>query len=200
MLDARRIDQTPGALNLDASFIPSSKNLKLNLKAEEPAGGILVRALNISGLPEMSATIQGEGDLEDWKSRFDFHAGESVTLDGTAHVTTIASEKYNLDLLMNANFASLIGPEYRKILQDPVILTTQLIFDSPEKLKINHFDIYNSAFQIGLKGKVHIQDQAIDLNYSLIPKDDRLYQSLAPGLHWKSLKVSGTANRVDDPA
>jgi translocation and assembly module TamB len=192
MLDAQRIDQTPGALNLDVSFIPSSKNLTLNLKAQEPAGGILVRALNIPDLPEVSATIQGEGDLDDWESRFDFHAGESVTLDGTAHVSTIASEKYNLDLLMNAKISPLIDPQYRNILQDPVILTTQLIFDSPEKLKINNFDISNSAFQIGLKGKVHIQDKEIDLQYSLIPKDDRLYQSLAPGLHWKSLKVSGT--------
>jgi len=192
MLDARRIDQTPGSLNLDASFIPSSKNLTLNLKAQEPAGGILVRALNIPDLPEMSATIQGEGDLEDWESRFDFHAGKFVTMDGTAHVTTIASEKYNLDLLMNANISPLIDPQYREILQDSMTLTTDLIFASPEKLNINKFDISNSAFQITLKGNVHIQDQEIDLQYNLIPKDDRFYQSLAPGLHWKSLKVSGT--------
>ncbi len=192
MLNARRIDQTPGSLDLDASFIPSSKNLTLNLKAQEPAGGILVRALNIPDHPEMSATIQGEGDLEDWKSRFNFHAGESVNLDGTAHVTTIASEKYNLDLLMNANISSLIDPQYKEILQNPVTLTTHLIFDSPENLKISDFDISNAAFQIGLKGNVYIEDQKIDLQYSLIPKDDRYYQSLAPGLHWKSLKVSGT--------
>lgn len=193
MLDAQRIDQTPGSLTLNASFIPPSKNLTLNLEAKEPPGGVLVRVLNIPGLPEMSATVKGEGSLEDWQSRFDFHAGESVHMDGTAHIKTIASEKYSLDLLMNGNLSPMIDTRLREILEDPVILKTNLVFNSPEQLEINNIDIANSAFHVGLKGKVNIQDEIIDLQYSVIPKADQPYQSLAPGVRWKSLKASGSA-------
>jgi translocation and assembly module TamB len=193
MLDAQRIDQTPGSLTLTASFIPPSKNLTINLDAKEPKGGILVRALNIPDLPEMSAKITGEGKLEDWKSRFDFRAGDHIKADGTAQIMTVGSDKYSLDILMKTNLSPLVDPGFRDILQDTVTLATNLVFDSPEKLSINNFDISNQAFQVGLKGNVHIQDQKFDLRYSLIPKNDRLYQSLTPGLRWSSLKVSGTA-------
>ena len=111
MLDAQRIDQTPGSLTLTASFIPPSKNLTINLDAQEPEGGILVRALNIPDLPEMSATIQGEGNLEDWKSRFDFRAGDHIKADGTAQIKTVGSDKYSLDLLMKANLSPLVTPD-----------------------------------------------------------------------------------------
>lgn len=193
MLDVERIDQTPGSLKLTASFIPPSKNLTINLDAQEPKGGILVRTLNVPDLPEMSAKIRGEGNLEDWKSQLEFRAGEHIKADGTAQIMTVGSDQYSLDLLMEGNFSRLVDSQYREILQDPVTLTTNLVFDSPENLSIDNFDISNPAFQVGLKGNVHIQDQKIDLRYNLIPKNDQFYQSLAPGLRWKSLKVSGTA-------
>jgi translocation and assembly module TamB len=192
MLDVKRIDQTPGSLMLTASFIPPTKNLTINLDAQEPEGGILVRALNIPDLPEMSARINGEGNLENWKSQFDFRAGDYIKTDGTAQIMTVGSDQYSLDLFMKTKLSPLVAPDFTDIIKDPVTLATNLVFDSPEKLNIKSFDISNHAFQVGLKGNVHIQDQKLDLRYSLIPKNDQLYQSLAPGVRWKSLKVSGT--------
>jgi translocation and assembly module TamB len=191
LLDVQRIDATPGSMKLQASFTPANKNLTVNLNAQEPPGGVLVRVMNIPDLPEMSATIQGEGSLEDWGSQFDFHAGSAVKISGTAKIKEIDDEKYGLDLLMTSNASSLIDPQLREILQDPVTLTTHLNLDSTEKLTINSFEISNPAFQIGLKGDVHIQDQKLDVEYSLIPKNDSFYQSLAPDVRWESLKVSG---------
>ncbi len=193
LLDAKRIDETPGALKLQASFIPTTKNLSINLNANEPPGGVLVRVMNIPDHPEMSATVQGEGSLEDWESRFEFNAGNSIKTFGTARIKAIDEEKYGLDLLMTASLSPLIDAQYREILQDPVTLTSGLVLESTENLLINNFDISNSAFQVGLKGNVGIEDQKIDLQYSVSPKDDSFYQSLAPGLRWKSVIVSGIA-------
>lgn len=192
MLNAQRTDDTPGSLDVEVSFLPQSKQLKLNLNAQEPPGGVLVRVLKVPELPEMSATVKGEGSLEDWISRYEFHAGESVTLDGTAHIKTLASEKYSLDILMNANLSPLVDPKLRGILQDPVTLTTHLNIDRAEIFEIQKFDISNAAFKVGLKGSIHAQNNKFDLNYSLVPRNDQFYQSLAPGLRWKALKVSGT--------
>ncbi len=191
-LAIKRIDQTPGSLEAAVSFLPSNKNLKLNLKTQEPPGGVLVRALNVPEFPEMSAAVEGNGSLEDWQGRFSFHAGENFNLDGTADVKMIASGKYSLGVLMNANIAPLMDPKYREILQDSVVLKSNLIFDSMETINIENLDIENSAFHLDLKGNLNIGHEKIDLRYSVIPKNDQLYQSLAPGLHWKSLKVSGT--------
>lgn len=199
-LNAQRTDDTPGSLDIDVSFLPQSKHLKLNLNAQEPPGGVLVRVLKVPELPEMSATVKGEGSLEDWKSQYEFHAGESVTLDGTAHIKTLASEKYSLDILMNANLSHLMDPKLRRILQDSVTLTSSLNIDRAEILEIQNFDISNAAFKIGLKGSVHSQDNNFDIKYSVVPKDDQFYQSLAPGLRWKALKVSGaTKGALDKP-
>ena len=49
-----RLGEQPGTVALDVAFNPDDKRLDLNLKASEPAGGLIATALNIPGLPPAS--------------------------------------------------------------------------------------------------------------------------------------------------
>jgi translocation and assembly module TamB len=192
-LNMARIDQTPGKLDLEISFIPLAKTFVMGLNAEEPPGGLLVRALNVPDLPEMSATIMGDGTLEDWRGRFDFHAGPSLGVEGEAGLKTIASEQYALDLTMKAKLAPYIPPDLLDAWGDSVELSTRVTSESFQKIKVESLNISHPAARLDVGGDVNIEEGKVALNYTLAAGEDKAFSTLVPGIYWNSLKLSGTA-------
>lgn len=192
-LTLQRTDEIPGKVNLEVSFMPLVKGLVVDLKAEEPPGGILVRAFKVPELPEMSATIKGDGTLDDWKGQFDFHAGPSLGAGGEAAFQTIASEQYALDLTMNARLAPFLPPEIKDAWKDSVDFETRVISEAFQKIKIERLSVSHPAVRLDAGGDVSIDGGEMAWHYTLVAGKDKLFATLAPGFHWKSLKVSGTA-------
>lgn len=192
-LNLKRIDQTPGKVNLEISFLPLAKTFVMRLNAEEPAGGLLVRALQVPDLPEMSATITGDGTLEDWKGRFDFRAGPSLGMEGQVALNTIASEQYALDLTMKAKLASYMPPELLDVWGDSVDLSTRVVSESIKKIKIEKLNVSHPAVQLNVIGDVDLGESEMGLRYTLTVGEDKAFSTLVPDVHWNSLKLSGSA-------
>jgi translocation and assembly module TamB len=68
-LTVERIDGTAGRADLSATYGTDEESLDLVLRVEEPAGGLLARALAIGELPALRVSLQGEGPLADWHGR-----------------------------------------------------------------------------------------------------------------------------------
>jgi translocation and assembly module TamB len=192
-LNLKRIDQTPGKVDLEISFFPLAKTFVMGLNAEEPAGGLLVHALQVPDLPEMSATIMGDGTLEDWQGRFDFHAGPSLGVEGQAGLKTIASEQYALDLTMKAKLASYIPPEFLDAWGDSVELSTRVVSESFKKIKVEKLNVSHPAVHLDVDGDVDLGEGEMGLLYSLTAGEDTAFSTMVPDVHWNALKLSGTA-------
>jgi translocation and assembly module TamB len=96
--DARRLDQ-PGTFMARLGLIPQGQRLDLTLNLDEPAGGILARAINIPGLPPVKLNLGGEGTLDAFQARLAFDAGAGIGATGTANLTREgAARRLGLDL------------------------------------------------------------------------------------------------------
>ena len=73
--EAHRLD-APGTLTAQLALVPKTQDLTLKLEAQEPAGGLLVHALKVPGLPPVSLDLNGSGTLDAFAAQLAFDAGK----------------------------------------------------------------------------------------------------------------------------
>ena len=77
-----RIDGRVGTAGLTFGQSGSPAQLTLDASIDEPAGGLIARALSLPGLPPVSLQLAGNGPASDWRGRLRAVAGPT-RLDGT---------------------------------------------------------------------------------------------------------------------
>jgi len=85
-LEAKRLD-APGQFNVQVAFTPADKHLKVQLHANEPAGGLVARLASIPGLPPMKLDVDGAGPLDDFTANLNFDGGPDLSARGSARLT-----------------------------------------------------------------------------------------------------------------
>ncbi|MEI8702933.1 MAG: translocation/assembly module TamB [Mesorhizobium sp.] len=65
-LNIVRHDGKQGMVDAKAHFAPADNKLDLDLKASEPAGGIIANLLNLPGAPPVNIVVSGTGPLANW--------------------------------------------------------------------------------------------------------------------------------------
>ncbi len=107
-LTLHRTDDVEGRIDLDYQRDFASDTLKLNLEADEAAGG-LVAAL--AGFPADSATrlsVNADGPLSDWRMTFDASAERVFAADGAA--TVIVGPPLSVDATMTIHPGPSLSP------------------------------------------------------------------------------------------
>jgi translocation and assembly module TamB len=88
-LAVTRSDGKAGMVDASVHFVPADNIFDLDLKASEPAGGIIANLLKLPGAPAVDIAVSGKGPLADWSGSGTFAvAGEVVTrLSGRHRLT-----------------------------------------------------------------------------------------------------------------
>ncbi|GAB5377715.1 MAG: hypothetical protein AcusKO_41770 [Acuticoccus sp.] len=84
-LNVERIDR-PGSLQLATRFANDTRQLAIDLKFSEPAGGVVANALGVDGLPALAFSIAGEGPLSDFSADVSLVADTETLLSGTTRI------------------------------------------------------------------------------------------------------------------
>ncbi|HYH39153.1 MAG TPA: translocation/assembly module TamB domain-containing protein [Azospirillum sp.] len=195
-LDARlavaRIDDRPGRAALTLGFAPDDQRLDLDLKASEPAGGVIARLLNIPGLPPVEATLDGEGTLADWKGRLTAAGGDVVTLTADAavkadpggHVVTLDA-RGDVARLLPAPAADLVGPA-------PTLAAEVLV--APDRtLTLRPVTAATAAGTVRLTGTVNPESPRLNVRAEVEAGPDSALHALAP-VRWRDARVTLTAD------
>lgn len=92
-LTATRTDGVAGEVTAVVGFAPSRDQLEIDLKASEPAGGIIAGLLGLPGRPAVDVMVSGSGPADDWKGTGTFAIdGRLVaSLEGTHRLTAEGS-------------------------------------------------------------------------------------------------------------
>lgn len=107
-LEARRLDQ-PGRFDAKVQLQPKTEHLGVKLLFEEPAGGLVARLADLPGLPPVRLSVDGDGKLDDFASKLDFVAGETIGAKGGATLKREgAGRRMSLDL--DARIEGLLPP------------------------------------------------------------------------------------------
>lgn len=81
-LEVRRLDAAAGSLDLALDFSNATRALDIDLRLQEPAGGVVATLLDIEDRPAIDLTLQGAGPLDALDVDFAFDAGASRVAAG----------------------------------------------------------------------------------------------------------------------
>lgn len=88
-LNVARRDGKQGTVDADIAFAPDENRLTLNIRADEPAGGIIANILKLPNQPAVELVVSGEGPLADWSGNGTFAVDGTVItrISGTHQLT-----------------------------------------------------------------------------------------------------------------
>jgi len=89
-LDIVQIGTGAGSVAGSIDFHPVERTLAVDIKLDEPEGGLIARALEIPGYPKISAAIVGNGLLNAWRGQI--RASVEKFFDGEVAITTRGEE------------------------------------------------------------------------------------------------------------
>lgn len=89
---AIRLNSTRGKFIIDGDYSNETRNLRLNLDADEGRDGIAARLLDLPGRPALSLAVAGEGPIDT------FGADLTLATDGTPRVTGTFARSLDNDL------------------------------------------------------------------------------------------------------
>ncbi|WP_370675963.1 translocation/assembly module TamB domain-containing protein [Pleomorphomonas sp. PLEO] len=135
-LAIRRTDSKPGEVTLKVAYAAQGKALDLDLKAEEPAGGVMAGLLNLPGRPSVGLTLKGTGPLDEFAADF------ALTTDGINRLTgrtTIARDGngYRFGSALAGDLGALAQPDYALYLAGQSALEISGRFDDAGPISID---------------------------------------------------------------
>mgnify|MGYP006117487115 FL=1 len=113
-LEALRIDDHKGKFIVDASYDAQTQNILVDLELSEAKNGLIARALNIEGRPDLQLTVTGEGSIDDLVTFIALETDGAARMKGqvTLKGKTNADRDFSVDLA--GNMSALIPKEYRR--------------------------------------------------------------------------------------
>ena len=153
-LDARlavdRLDR-PGSLQLAARFQNDSRQLAIDLKLSEPAGGVLASALGVEGEPSLAFTIVGNGPLNDFTADISLIADGDTLLSGT---TAISDANGGLRLVtdVSGNIEPLVSSLYDPLVAGGTSLQIDATRGEAGAITIDKGDFKSGAAELTFAG------------------------------------------------
>ena len=118
-----RTDRGPeGSFALTASYSNTSKNLILNLDANEAAGGIASTLLGVPGKPSAQLTIAGNGPVNDFNAAIALSTDSKPRLTGNITLVEGKDQSIHFATYLGGDLAPLFVPEYAKFFGPEVTL------------------------------------------------------------------------------
>ncbi|MFO1201893.1 MAG: translocation/assembly module TamB domain-containing protein [Tabrizicola sp.] len=153
-LDLIRTGEGPGGeITLDASYSNATRQLGLELVAEEGAKGIVVSLLDIPGAPSASLKVTGTGPVDDYAAQIALATDGAERLQGTV---TVRGENGGYRFLADVagDLAPILAPEQVDFFGTEVALKADALRSPAGRLLLDHFDL--SARSLSLSGKAEI--------------------------------------------
>ncbi len=189
-LALKRLDGTPGAIDLAADWQPALDRLALDLKASEPRGGLMARLAELPGLPAVDLALTGEGPLSAWTGQL------TLALDGApvADLTLTADGRERRSLLLTGRVASssLLPAEAQAWTAGGLTLDAAAALDG-EILSIGHLAVESDAVSIALSGSAALAQETADLSATVVLKDPAALTGAVPELALGAATVELTA-------
>jgi translocation and assembly module TamB len=105
-LAARRLD-AQGRFDVNLSFVPDTTRLQLDVKLDEPAGGLISKIAGLPGEPPVTLDLGGDGPLDSFGSTLIFNAGPTIGARGDARLDRRGTER-QLTLALDSRIEGLM--------------------------------------------------------------------------------------------
>ncbi len=194
-LAIERTDGQRGSFTLDASYDNKSRNLALNLQADEAAKGILSTLIGLPGAPALTLSIKGTGPIDDYKADIQLATDGKDRLTGAVTLTTdkaqpgdTTPQPRRFTARIGGDIAPLFAPQYRDFFGSDIRLAVEgaMLPTGETDLSTLHL----AAKGMNIDGQVNIGGDGLPLLLDLTAKIG------TPGGPAVLLPVSGASTEI----
>lgn len=172
-LDLIRTDDQPGEIVLSGSFSNGTRQLQLNLAANEAEGGLVATGLGIPGAPATELSLVGAGPLEDFAADLRIATDGQERIAGTINLASVEAGGYRLRADVAGNLAPLLAPENIDFFGTDIILTLDATRSLTGALAVERFSIDTQALRVAGQAQIAADGvpEAISLSGTLASPD-----------------------------
>lgn len=191
--EARRQD-AGGLFTVRFGLVPQGQRLDLALDLDEPAGGLLARAVSIPGLPPVRLNLNGQGTLDALDTRLTFDAGPGIGARGDATVRRDGPAR-RIGLDMNAEIAGLLPEVAAPVFAGTTRLTGSARYSDDGALAIPGVTLTAAAARLDIAGTMS-PDQVADVRITAANLPNAAERTAVSGTEIRRLAFDG---RVTGP-
>jgi len=197
-LGVTRLDGVAGRADLQLAQSGSPAVLTLAAEVDEPAGGLIARALSLPDLPPVSLRLAGDGPAADWRGTLEAAAGPA-RIDATVALTLAQMLALGIDGRMQD--AGSLMPRLTAFVPPSVDVAADLRWQPGRRLDIDRLSLAVRDATAELSGGLDFADDRIEASLDLAVVDAARWQALAAPAAFRSGRLRGTiAGTLDEPA
>jgi translocation and assembly module TamB len=190
-LDIDRLDKA-GTAKLIVDYAAQASTLDLNLNVDEPPGSVLARALNIPGLPPVTARLAGSGPLAEWRGNLNANAGDIAQANGQATVRGVESG-YALSLTADADIQRLLPDPAAQLVGNAVHVQAESLIAPNQRIELNPARLTLAAGEATITGQYALDRDELAFDYRLEGGPESSLRQLVPDSRWQTVRLTGRA-------
>jgi len=185
-LALNRIDRDLDRIGLTLDYRPAVDSLAIDVKAEEPQGGLLTKLLGLPGTPKFALGLSGSGPLANWQAKGQATVDARPLLDLTATSHGPAEDRtiaFNTQL----HEAPMLPADLAPLLEGGIAAEGQVhIAALDQPIRIDRLKLETRAGTVTAQGSI-APDRALDLMMNVNLADSAPFAALLPPeLAWDS--------------
>lgn len=152
-----RIDGQQAVILLAARYDPASRDLVIDLSAEEEAGGLAATVLGIPGAPSLTLSVQGEGQIDAFTADIALATDDTPRITGVVEI--LAPEEtggWDVQVDINGDPTPLLTQETRAFFGTEIGLQARVTRDASGRTELPQFDL--TANTLSLTGSAVISN------------------------------------------
>ena len=151
-------------------FDPAAETLAVDIRLEEPEGGLMSRLLALPGYPAIRATVVGDGPLNGWAGQLEASAGRIFEADFA--IRTEGAEKISIDLDGGAALDQSLAADIPLVDDSRISIAAVLVYDTETtEVTLTSADLANAVLQVSASGSVAPADEAVKLSLTTTLRD-----------------------------
>jgi translocation and assembly module TamB len=186
-----RVDGRAGAAGLTFEQSGSPARLTLDASIDEPADGLIARALSLPGLPPVSLRLAGSGAASDWRGRLRAVAG-STRLDGA--VALAIDDALSLDLGAHADEAGRLTPGMAAFVPQSFDIAVRLRWQPGQRLDVARLAIAAPEATVGLSGDLDLDTGRVQASFDAAIADAARWQPLLAPASLRTARLAGSVS------
>lgn len=164
-----RLDQ-PGRIALDVSYAPDQNQLAVDVKASEPAGGLVATLLDIPDRPAVDLVVNGSGPLSDFMANGQLTVGGEQAATLTARLNDVADGR-RLAASLNVAAERFVPEQYSQYVAGGASLDLQAVLRDDGTYLIEQGDLASQALALQTKGVLDPGGAGNDLTLAAASRD-----------------------------
>jgi translocation and assembly module TamB len=188
-LAARRLD-AGGRFDVSIAFVPDTTRLQLDVKLDEPAGGLISKVAGLPGEPPVTLDLGGDGPLDSFGSTLIFNAGPTIGARGDARLARSGAER-QLNLALDARIEGLMPPPVAPVFAGSTRLDGSVGFADDGGIDIRNMALVSALARLDVLGR-YTADKMLDLRVTAAARPNADGKTVASGTEIGKLAFEAT--------